>query len=101
MRDGVKGPAELAGANFVGSNVAGGGGKLLGHAAADDEQVLVDDAWGREGDGDAFGIAAEAFAEVDAAVGSEAGDGFAGAGVQRVDEVADGREDARGFGFRL
>ncbi len=44
MGDGVEGPAQLAGADVEGADVAGGRGVGLGIAAAHDDQILVDDA---------------------------------------------------------
>ena len=43
MRDGVKRPAQFAGANVVGANVPGWRGKSFGISPADDGEVLVDD----------------------------------------------------------
>src|ERR1700675_2064150 len=43
MGDGVEGPAKFSGANVESANIAGRGGEGFGIAAADDEQVFVDD----------------------------------------------------------
>ena len=44
MRNGVEGPAQLAGTDVVGADVAGRRRQALADPAADDQQVLVDDA---------------------------------------------------------
>ena len=41
MRDGVKRPAQFAGANVVGANVTGRRGESLGIASADNQQISV------------------------------------------------------------
>src|SRR5260370_42475655 len=43
-RNGVEGPAKLAGAHIVGADVAWRSGQSFGIASADDDQVFVDDA---------------------------------------------------------
>ena len=97
MGDGVEGPAKLAGADVEGADVAGRSGVGFRIAAADDDEVFVDDAGGGERDGLLFEIAAEAFAEIDAAVFAEAGDWLAGGGIKAVEEVHDAGEEAALF----
>ena len=65
--------------------------------SADNQQVLVNDAGAGQDDGLLLGVAAQTFAEVDAAVAAEIGDWFAGAGVEGVDIALDGGEDTRRF----
>jgi len=99
MRDSVEGPAELAGANVVGANVAGRCGKRFGVATADDDQIFVDDTGTSEGNPRIRERAAETFAQVDATLLTEGGEGFASGGVEREEEVHDADEDALvGFG---
>src|ERR1019366_8265026 len=50
MRNGVETPAQLAGANIEGANVASGGGERLGSAATDNQQILINDARAGEDD---------------------------------------------------
>ena len=95
LRNGVKNPAKLSGANVEGANVAGRSGKSFRIAAADDDQVFENQA----GTGEVNGIggsrfAAEIFAKVDASGIAEIGNGFAGGGVERVKKIRDADEDA-------
>ena len=87
-------PAERAGVDVERADVAVGGGEAFGLSAADDEEVLEDDAGGSEADGLLFRVALEALMEVDAAGGSEGGDGSAGFGVEGIDVATEGGEDA-------
>lgn len=96
--DGVEDPAELAGVDVVGADVAVQGRFGLGRAEADDDHVFIDEAGGGEGGeglSDVFFV--EIFAEVDLAAVTEGGDEFAGCGIDRV-EVAQktGEENALG-----
>src|SRR5271169_5057247 len=84
-RDGVELPTKLAGAGVVGANVAVRGGKGFALAPADDQQVLVDNAGAGEAHGLLFGVAIQVHVEVDAALVAEAGEKFAGFGVERID----------------
>ncbi len=98
MRDGVKRPAQLAGSNIVGANVAGRRRESFGVASTEDHQVLVNDA----GAGEIHRLGssrrtAEIFTQVDAACISKRRDRFARGGVQSVDEVHDADEDAPVF----
>ena len=80
-------PAKFAGTGIESANVAGRRGKRFGIAAADNEEILVNDC--RTGErNERFGIvAAEIFAKIDAAIFAEGWNGLAGCGVQRVNEV--------------
>src|ERR1700754_220467 len=93
MGDRVERPAESSGADVVGADVARGSGKGFGTAAANDEEVFVDDAGTRECDGLALRVAAEVFAKVDAAIVAEGWDGFAGGRIEGIDEAHDSGED--------
>ena len=95
----MEGPADGAGADVVGADVARGRGEAFGHERALNEHVLVEDARGGRGDGDLFGVAAEAFAEVDAALFAEARDGLAIGGVEGEQPVAPGEEEAAFLAF--
>ena len=63
MRDGVKRPAQGAGAHVVRADVAGRRRQSLADAAADDHQVLVDDTRARQPDALRLRIAAEMLAK--------------------------------------
>ncbi|WP_433983769.1 hypothetical protein RBB78_23865 [Tunturiibacter empetritectus] len=79
-------PAELAGVDVVGADVAVQGRLGLRRAEADDDHVFVDDAWrgeGGEGLSDVFFV--EVFAEVDLSTVAEGGDEFAGCGIDGVE----------------
>ena len=66
-------------------------------AAANDDEVLVDDSGSGERDGLLFVVAAQLLAQIDAAVFSEARDGLTGFGVKAVEEIHDSGEDACGL----
>ena len=93
--DGVEGPHEFACAGVVGAEVAGGRFVFFAGGGTEDEEVF-EDAAGVAGLDAAHGVgvATEADAEVDFAVITEAHDGFAGAGVEGLQHVAGGEEDA-------
>jgi hypothetical protein len=99
LRDSVKAPAQRAGANVEGADIAWRGGVGFRIAATDDDEVLVDDAGSGEGDGLLleFGVEviAKAFAEIEAAIVGKVGNGFARRCVEGVEEVEDAGEDAR------
>src|SRR5215470_2013885 len=98
MRNGVKSPAKFARSNVEGADVARRSRQSFRHAAADDDQILEDRARTSEIDGICGGgFAAEIFAEVDAPVAAEAGNGFAGRGIERVEIVEHADENARLF----
>ncbi len=61
--DGVETPAEFAGVDVEGADVASGRGKRFGSPATDDQQVLIYDTGTGEHDGLLLGIAAQAFAQ--------------------------------------
>src|SRR5262249_42424229 len=94
MRNGVEGPAELAGANVVGANVAGGRGQSFRVAPANDDEVFVDDTGAGESNPGRRERTAKIFAQVDAAGGAERGNGFAGGGVERIEKIHHADEDA-------
>ncbi len=98
MRDGVKRPAQFAGANVVRANVAGRRGESLWIAATDNQQILVNNGWTGQDDGLGGGrLTAKIFAKVDATVFCKRRNGFAGDGVQGVEEIHHGNEDALVF----
>ena len=94
LRNGAEGPAEFAGARVKSADVAWRRWERLGVAAADDEEIVVDDRRAGERDEGLGVVAAEIFAEIDAAVLAECLDGFAGGSVQRVNEVHYADEDS-------
>ena len=98
MRDSMKRPAQLAGSNVLGANVAGRRGESLGVAAAEYHQVLVNDAWAGQNHRlrvDRF--PAQIFTEVGAAAVSKEGNRLAGGGIQGVDEIHYPNENALVF----
>src|SRR5260370_16771401 len=95
MRDGVKRTAQLSGSNVVGANVAGRRGKSLGIAAADDDQIFVNDGWAGQVNGlSGGGFAAKVFTEVDEAFLCKSRNGFAGGSVQSVEEIHHANQNA-------
>ena len=94
MRDGVEGPAQRAGADIEGADVAGRRGFGFRVATADDDEVLVDNAGSGESDGLLGVVAAQVLAQVDAALFAKTGDGFAGSWIERVEVVQHAREEA-------
>jgi hypothetical protein len=93
-RDGMEGPAEGAGANVEGADVAGRRGMGFGVASSDDDEVFVNEAGSGESDGLLIVRFAQAFAEIDAAVVAEGGNGATGPRVESVEVVEDAGEDA-------
>jgi hypothetical protein len=85
---------EFARARVEGANIAGRRWKSFGIAAADDEKIFIDDGGAGERDEGGGVVAAEMFAEIDAAVLAERWDRFAGRGIKRVNEVHDADENA-------
>src|SRR5580700_3686864 len=97
MRNGVEGPAESAGANIECANVTGRRRMRLRVAAANDDEVLVNDSRSGEDDGLFFVVATQLLAQIDAAVLSEARDRLAGLCIEAIEEIHNSGEDARGF----
>ena len=95
MRNGVENPAEFAGANVEGADIAGRRRERFGIAAAHDKKIFVNDSRAGE-DHELRGsrFAAEPFAQIDAAVLSEGSDGFPGRDVDGIDKIHDADEDA-------
>ncbi len=94
--DGMKAPAQLAGAHIVGADIAVRSGMRLRRAEADDDHVFVDRS-GRGQYGEVAGevLIPEILAQVDAAAFAEAGDRLAGRRIERVEMVHHtGEEDA-------
>ena len=95
MRDGVEDPCALARAYIKCADVAGRGEtRAFADAAADDDQVLPDDTGRSERVEGTGRVAIEAAREVDGAVLSESGIGFAGFRVERVEPHAGAEEHA-------
>ena len=93
--DGVEDPSALAGADVEGADVAGGGGLgAFAGGGAEDEEVFEDHRWGVVTDVEVEDVGVEAVFVGDAAVFAESGDGDAGFGVEGVEVVAGGVEDA-------
>ena len=82
MRNGVELPAQFAGADVVGADVAGRRGQRFGLPSAHYQQVFVNDAGAGEDDGLLCRIAAQIFAQIDAAVLAERRNRLAGAGIR-------------------
>ena len=80
-----------AGAHVVGANVPGRRRQALADAAADDQQILVDDAGRGQPNGLRLGGSAQIVAQVHAAVAAEARDRRARARVERVQVLILGR----------
>ena len=87
VRNGVKRPAELAGAHFIGADIARRSGERFGFASAHDHQVFINDGGAGHEDRLIRGIAAEVLAEIDATVFAESRDRLARVRVERIDEV--------------
>src|SRR5260370_34011328 len=95
MRDGVKRPTQISGANVVGANVAERRGESLGVPSADYHKVFVND--GRTGQVDGLSggrFAAQIFAEVDANFLRKRQNGFARGGVQSVKKIRHATQNA-------
>ena len=90
----MKAPAQFSGANVVSTNIAGRAGKSLWFAASDDEQIFIDDGWGRERNRCSSGIDAEIFTKIDSPVIAETFNWLPGVGVQNINEVHDADDDA-------
>ena len=67
-------------------------------ARAEDEQVFEDGSGGIGNDEKIFGFAAEALANIDAAIFAEVSDAFAGGGIDRVEIMIGAKENAFVFG---
>src|SRR5262245_14850582 len=95
MWNGVKDPATFARANIVGAEMTG---RLRGGAVidlgADDEQIAVDDSRRCQADRLADQVAIEAFPEIDTALRAEGRDQPSVRGIDGVDIVSRGREQA-------
>ncbi len=87
--NGVEFPAQLAGSHIIGADVAVGRGQSFRFAAADDHQIFVNYCRAGYVNGLRGRIAVQILAQIDAAVSifSESCDGFAGRGIERVNEV--------------
>jgi hypothetical protein len=94
--NGVEGPAELTGVDVEGADVAVERGLRLGQAEAENDGVLVDDAWcGRGKELCAVVATGEAIAQVELASVAEGGDELAVGGVECVEvRECPGEEDA-------
>ena len=93
-RNGMEGPADLAGARIVGAYVTGRRTLFFSDSRAPDQYVLVDDSrTGRHqvciGD-----VASEAHAEVHGAGIAEGGNRMTGLRIERVQPATGGKEDA-------
>ncbi len=93
--DGPEGPAHRAGPHVDGADVAGRGRQAFVDAAADDQEIAVDRAGRRQPHRLQLRRPAEAVVEIDPPGAAERLDRLAGGGVEGVDEVIDGGEDAR------
>ncbi len=91
----MEAPAQFSGVDIEGADIAGGRRQRLGRAASHNQQVFVDDAGTGEDNRLLFGIAAESFAQIDAAILAEFRGGFAGARIEGVDKTLHGGEQAR------
>ena len=94
MRDGVEAPPQRASADIEGSDIARRRGVSLRIAATDDDEVLVNEAGGREGDGVLCVVAPQILAKIDSAIFGKVRDGFTGGGVKSVQVIQDPGEDA-------
>ena len=94
QRNGVEDPAQFASSQVEGLNVARGRGMCFWFAAADDDQILVDDARCRERDGERAWVARKAFAKVDVAIVAERCDRLARVRIEAEKQVHYGGEDA-------
>src|SRR5580698_3378803 len=94
MRNGVKRPAKLAGANVVGANISRRRGQSFRIAAADDDQILVNNSGTGKRRPLQGGRAAQIFAKIDSAIFAEVQNGLAGGGVERVERIHHAYEDA-------
>ena len=87
-RNGVERPAKPPGADVVGADVAARCRQALGRPAADDVQILVDDARRRQAHRLLLRISAQIEMKIDAAAAPEIGERFAGREIDRVDVAA-------------
>src|SRR5947209_7469806 len=94
MWNGMKAPALLSGVNVICADVAGKRGQGFRQAATNYKQVLVNN----RGTGECYetrrNVASESFAKIDSSVSSECWNGFAGLGVEFVNEVHHADNDA-------
>ena len=94
-RNGPERPARRAGPDVDGPDVAGRRRQAFVDAPADDQQIAVDHA--RRGQAHRLQLRrpAQAFVQIDPAGAAEGLDRLAGRGVERVEEMVGGGEDAR------
>jgi hypothetical protein len=90
----VERPAHLAGPDVVGANVAGRGGQRLRLTPSQNQEVFVDDAGTGQRDHQSLGVAAQALAQVDAAMLAKRGNGFPRRRIQGVNKIHDVGKDA-------
>ena len=85
MGDGVKAPAKRARAHIEGANVSGRRRIGFGIPAADDDQILVNDAGAGEVDGLSKVISAQSLAQIDSSLLAKGGNDFARLCIERVE----------------
>ena len=93
--DGVKGPAQFAGANVKGADVTVGRRQELAYRAAHDQQVAEYHARRRQLHGQRIGIPVQVLPQVDFSLLAEPGDRPSGARVQGVEVMANADEQPR------
>ena len=94
MWNGMKDPALLSGVNVVGTDVAGKCGQGFRQAATNYKEVFVNHRRTGERYETRRNVAPESFAKIDSSVSSESWNGFAGLGVEFVNEVHYADNDA-------
>src|SRR6266850_1261501 len=88
MRDGVKGPADLAGARVIGADMSGGRRQFLAHHASENEQIFVNHARRGSADRDFLWIPIQPFPKIHTAGFTETRDELTRPCIQRVKKMA-------------
>ena len=95
VRNGVERPAQFAGPDVVGADIARWRGQRFRIAPAHNQQIFEHDAGTGHQPRLLFRIAAQVFAQIDSPVPAEGRYGMAGLCVESVDETLHSGEDAR------
>ncbi len=94
MRNRVKRPSQFSRAHVVSAHVAGRRRQSFRISRANDQQILVDDSGRRQRRPLRLRIASQIFAQIDSALRAEPRNRLARGGIERVNEVHHGDEDA-------